>query len=202
MRNKNFAINFYYLCTQKPKDSSPRVRKNAKVMMTQQKIEELISAMSAEEMRRRLTAYMTADAGLTARPVRIEVRPRQAADRRGRYVVVLVMDDGAEQEVEFNDRNSRLVYIYTLLHPQGFQRYTLAVNNYEGLCQLFSQLYFERGDRVLRSIGQDFNHFFSQAVAQSRLSLRHVPPPRTCSLPIRSATRGAPSSPLSHREDA
>ena len=135
-------------------------------------IRTLIDSMSVEEMKERLAAYMTADNRLAKRPVRVEVRESKCYSRKGRYEVVLILANGSERVVNFKDRYSRLVYIYTLLHPKGYQRYTLTANNYNGLCQLFSKIYFTSADALRKSIGKDFAHFFCQAVAQSRKAVR------------------------------
>lgn len=140
--------------------------------MTPENIERMINAMSVEEMKTRLAAYMTADQQL-AGPVAIEVRLKDEADSRCRYKVLLVMEDGEEIEVKFTDRPSRLLYIYTLMHPQGFQRRNLTKNNYQPLRELYSKLYFTSTDAVLKSIESlTFNQYFNQAVSQARSAIR------------------------------
>ena len=92
----------------------------------------------------------------------------------GRYDVLIVLEDGSEKEVKFHDRHSRLVYIYTLLHPQGYQRRSLRANNFQALRDLFSRLYFGSAEPLLRAIGDNFDQYFSQAVAQSRRAIRET----------------------------
>lgn len=137
-------------------------------------IQEMLDAMSVEELKNRLAAYMMADDSLVSRPVGVEVRMADTLDRGGRYDVLIVLADGSEKEVKFRDRHSRLVYIYTLLHPQGYQRRSLRANNYQALRELFSKIYFDSTEPLMRAIGSDFDHYFSQAVAQSRKAIRNA----------------------------
>ena len=85
-------------------------------------IQSTIDSMSLDEIKQRLAEYMAADQQLAPRPVAVEVRLNSTNNARCRYEVLLISDDGKEQEVKFRDRYSRLVYVYTLLHPQGYQR--------------------------------------------------------------------------------
>ena len=140
--------------------------------MTPENITKMIDAMSVEELKIRLAAYMEADKELP-KPVAIEVRMKENGGSRGRYDVLLIMEDGEELEVKFTDRPSRLIYIYTLLHPQGFQRRSLTANNYRPLRELYSKLYFTSADALLKSIESlTFDQFFNQAVSQARVSIR------------------------------
>ena len=77
--------------------------------------------MSVEELKNRLAAYMLADMQLAKKPVAVEVRMSETQDRGGRYDVLLITADGEEMEVMFRDRSARLIYIYTLMHPEGFR---------------------------------------------------------------------------------
>ena len=131
-------------------------------------IHEMLDAMNVEELKNRLAAYMMADENLVSRPIGVEVRLADTLDRCGRYEVLIVHEDGSEKEVKFRDRHSRLVYIYTLLHPQGYQRRSLRANNFQALRDLFSRIYFGSAEPLVKAIGNDFDHYFSQAVAQSR----------------------------------
>lgn len=142
--------------------------------MTSENIAKMIDAMSVEELKTRLAAYMQADMELP-KPVAIEVRLKETSDARGRYDVLLILENGEELEVKFTDRPSRLIYIYTLLHPQGFQRRSLAVNNYKPLTDLYGQLYFMEGDAVLKSIEKSgFEQYYNQAVSQARVSIKRT----------------------------
>jgi hypothetical protein len=79
--------------------------------------------------------------------------------------------------VKFRDRYSRLVYVYTLLHPKGYQRRLAAANNYKALRQLYTMLYFKDSNALLKTIeSTDFDHFFSQYIAQSRNAIRMATP--------------------------
>lgn len=131
--------------------------------------------MSVEELRSRLKEYMLADEKLIKRPIAIEVRAQSAIS--GRYQVLLIQQDGTETEVKFTDRYSRLIYIYALLHPKGFQRRTVKANDYKELCKLYCQIYLKEHEPLLRSIDRtDFDHFINQAVAQSRKAVRQASP--------------------------
>lgn len=142
-----------------------------------ERIEKMIEAMTTDEMKQRLAEYMTADQQLAPRLVAVEVRPSSINNVRCRYDVLLIAENGQETEVKFRDRYSRLVYIYTLLHPQGYQRRLAAVNNYKALRHLYTILYFKDGDALLKTIeSTDFDHFFSQSIAQSRNAIRQASP--------------------------
>ena len=92
------------------------------------KIQEAIRQMSVEEMQERLARYMAADKEWAPKPVAIEVRHRDIKDISGSriYDVIVLKDDGTEEMIQFGDRYSKLIYIYTLLHPKGYQRRSLA----------------------------------------------------------------------------
>ena len=137
-------------------------------------VKKMLDAMSVEELKNRLAAYMMADENLVSRPIGVEVRLADTFNRSGRYDVLIVLEDGSEKEVKFHDRHSRLVYIYTLLHPQGYQRRSLRTNNFQALRDLFSRLYFGSAEPLMKAIGNDFDHYFSQAVAQSRRAIRET----------------------------
>jgi len=140
-------------------------------------IKQTIDSMSLDEIKQRLAAYMAADEQLAPRPVAIEVRLSDTGNVRCRYDVLLIAENGQETEVKFRDRCSRLLYIYTLLHPQGYQRRLAAANNYKALRNLYTMLYFRDSDALLKTIDStDFDHFFSHYVAQSRNAIRQATP--------------------------
>ena len=142
-----------------------------------EKIKEMIESMTIDEMKQRLAEYMAADQQLAPRPVAVEVRPSNINNVKCRYDVLLIAENGQETEVKFRDRYSRLVYIYTLLHPQGYQRRLAAANNYKALRQLYTLLYFKEGDALVKTIeSTDFDHFFSHYIAQSRNAIRQATP--------------------------
>jgi hypothetical protein len=148
-------------------------KRNDKESMTFQEIREQIDSMSLEEIKQRLANYMATDSQVAPRPVEIAVR--LSNNVRCRYEVVLVATDGTETLVDFGDRYSRLVYLYTLLHPQGFQRRQAAANDYQVLRQLYTLLYFRDSNALLKTIrSQGFDHFFSHNVAQSRKAIRRA----------------------------
>ena len=133
--------------------------------------------MSPEEIRQRLAEYMAADQQLTPRPIAIEVRHSSINNIRYCYDVLLIAENGTEIEVKFPDRYSRLLYIYTLLHPHGYQRRMAAANDYKVLRKLYSMLYVRNSDALLRTVESGgFNHFFSHYIAQSRLAVRRATP--------------------------
>ena len=141
------------------------------------KIKKTIEAMTTDEMKQRLAEYMAADQQLAPRPIAVEVRLCNMINVRCRYDVLLIAEDGQETEVKFRDRCSRLVYIYTLLHPQGYQRRLAAANNYKALRQLYTMLYFKEGDALMKTIeSTGFDHFFSHYIAQSRNAIRQATP--------------------------
>ena len=140
-------------------------------------IKTVIDSMSLEEIKQRLAEYMAADKTLMPTLVAIEVRPSSINNVRCRYDVLLIAEDGQETEVKFRDRYSRLVYIYTLLHPQGYQRRLAAANNYKVLRQLYTMLYFKESDALMKTIkSTGFDHFFSHYIAQSRNAIRQATP--------------------------
>ena len=137
----------------------------------------MLDAMSVEELNNLLVPYL--DERLNPHAVGVEVRLSETPGRGGRYEVLLIMKDGSEKVVKFRDRHSRLVYIYTLLHPKGYQRRSLTDDNYRALRVLFSKIYFASAEPLLKAIGNDFDHYFSQAVAhQEGLSARLSAPRR------------------------
>ena len=137
-------------------------------------IKELIENMTPDEMKRRLAEYMAADLELQPKVVAAEVRLSREEKAKCRYEVLLIDEEGGEITVNFKDRSSRLVYIYSLLHPNGYQRHQAAAGCYAKLCQLYTMLYFKDSKALRKSIGDDFDHFFSQAVAQSRIAIRRA----------------------------
>ena len=140
-------------------------------------IEKMIQAMTSDEMKQRLAEYMAADQQLAPRPIAVEVRPSNTANAKCRYDVLLIAENGQETEVKFRDRYSRLVYIYTLLHPQGYQRRLAAANNYKMLRDLYTMLYFKDSNALLKTIeSTGFDHFCSHYIAQSRNAIRQATP--------------------------
>ena len=139
---------------------------------TNEMITNLIESMTVDEMKERLAQYMLADETVCSRPIGVEVSLNAVAGRQGRYAVIMLMADGSEVEVKFTDRPSKLIYIYTLLHPQGFQRRSLTVNNYKPLRELFTTIYFMSDETLLKAVEGRFNTYYNQAVAQSRVAIR------------------------------
>ena len=134
-------------------------------------IKKLIDTMSVEELRQRLYDYMLAD-NKPSRPVAIVVRLKDISNRGGRYDVLFIMENGEEVEVKFTDRHSRLIYIYTLIHAQGYQRRSLTKNDYQPLRELFSKIYFADSSPLMKAIGDHFDRYMNQSVAQARVAVR------------------------------
>ena len=145
-----------------------------------EKIQKMIDAMTTDEMKQRLAEYMAADQQLAPRPIAVEVRLSNINNVRCRYDVLLIAENGQETEVKFRDRYSRLVYIYTLLHPQGYQRRQVAAHDYRELCHLYSMLYFRDSDALLKTIESTDTkrpgHFLCQYITQSRRAIRQTSP--------------------------
>lgn len=136
------------------------------------KINDMIDKMTDEEVRTRLGEYMMKDPAFMPNIVAIQVRLSDENTRSCRYKVLLVDEEGTEIEVKFRDRPSRLVYIYSLMHPEGYQRRQLTANNYRPLCQLYGQLYFKDSEALVKSIDKNPNQFISQAVTQARVAIK------------------------------
>ena len=146
-----------------------------------EKIAMMLNQMSVEEQRTRLAEYMAADKNLMPGLVAVEVRLASLDNKCCRYDVLLIDEDGSEIPVKFRDRYSRLIYIYTLLHPQGYQRRVPSANGYRELCHLYYMLYFRDSDALLGTIDSTgFDHFLSHNVAQSRQAIRQASPLAEC----------------------
>ena len=145
-----------------------------------EKINQMIEMMTPDEMKQRLAAYMSADPSLMPQPVAVEVRLSDTTNTKCRYDVQLIDENGQETEVKFRDRYSRLLYIFTLLHPLGYQRRLAAANDYKLLRQLYTLLYYKDGDALLKTVESTERkkpgHFFCHYIAQSRNAIRQATP--------------------------
>lgn len=136
-------------------------------------INQRIDSMSVEEMKLRLAEYMSTDPHLAPRPVSIEVRVSDINNTKCRYDVLLIDSEGKETEIMFHDRYSRLIYIYTLMHPEGYQRRVSTANDYKAFRVLYTLLYQKDSEALIKTIDStNFEHFFSHYVAQSRNAVR------------------------------
>ena len=139
------------------------------------KIQEAIQQMSVEEMQERLARYMAADMEWAPKPVAIEVRHREIKDIVGTniYDVIVLKDDGTEEVIKFEDRYSKLIYIYTLLHPKGYQRRSLnkPEQDFSELASLYRSVYMADPGRLIAYTAKDFNHMMSMAVAFVRKAI-------------------------------
>lgn len=139
-----------------------------------------VNTLTTDELRARLAAYMEKDPSLHAPLVAVEVRLNSEGHAGCRYNVYLIDAEGTETPVKFRDRYSRLIYIYTLLHPQGYQRRKAAADNYSALCRLYSLLYFKDGSAVLKTVSstdtKNPGHFMSHYISQSRNAVRNAVP--------------------------
>ena len=133
-----------------------------------EKIEQMMSQMTDAEIRERLAEYMERDVTLRPPLIAVEVRMKPTYDASCRYDVLLIDEEGGETPVQFHDRYSRLLYIFTLLNPKGFQRRQASANHYSALCHLYSQLYFRDSDALLRTI--------DSTVTQARRAIREASP--------------------------
>ena len=105
----------------------------------------------------------------------VEVRLSSKKRTKDRYDVILIDSEGGETIVKFKFHSSKLIYIYTLLHPKGYQRRKLQANNYLALRRLNNLLFFRDDKSLLKSInGSGFDHFVSQFVSQSRTAVRRA----------------------------
>ena len=133
------------------------------------KIQEAIQQMSVEEMQKRLAEYMAADKEWAPKPIAVEVRHRDIKDISGTniYDVVVLKDDGTEEVILFDDRYSKLIYIYTLMHPKGYQRRSLnkPEHDFSELASLYRAVYMSEPDRLIAYTAKDFNHMMSMAVS-------------------------------------
>jgi hypothetical protein len=145
-----------------------------------ERVKTLIEKMTTEELRTRLAEYMNADIRLMSPLVAVAVKPYKKYNVRCRYDVVLIDEEGRETSVEFDGRYSKLMYIYTLLQPKGYQRYMLERDNYLVLRRLFNLLFLCEDDVLLKSIKRGDMHergqFFSQNISRSRNAIRTASP--------------------------
>lgn len=112
-------------------------------------------------------------------PVSISVRSEHRKGTTMFYGVYLQMNNGEEVKVDFESRSSQLMYVYTLLHPNGFQRRVLEKNDYKELANLFCVLFGTAPDTFLRSLKhkksqKELDHFFSHAISRSRAAIKKV----------------------------
>ena len=133
------------------------------------KIQEAIQQMSVEEMQERLAKYMAADKEWAPKPIAIEVRHRDIKDITGTniYDVIVLKDDDTEEVIKFEDRYSKLIYIYTLMHPKGYQRRCLNKpdKDFFELACLYRAVFMADPDRLIAYAAKDFDHMMSMAVA-------------------------------------
>lgn len=139
--------------------------------MTYTEIRKQIESMSLEDIKTRLAGYMAADKTVVAQPMTIVVR--LSNNNRCRYEVALVAENGEETLVNFRDRYSRLLYIYTLLNPKGYHRRQAAANDYRVLRNLYYALYVKDNEALIKTIeSTGFDHFCNHYIAQSRKAIR------------------------------
>ena len=139
------------------------------------KIREAIQQMSVEEMQQRLAEYMAADKEWAPKPIAIEVRHRNVKDINGSniYDVIVLKDDNTEEVIKFEDHYSKLIYIYTLLHPKGYQRRSLnkPEKAFPELASLFRAIFMADPKRLIAAAEKDFNHMMSMAIAFVRKAI-------------------------------
>ena len=137
------------------------------------KISKAIEQMSVEEMQKHLARYMAADKAWAPKPLAIEVRHRDINDIVGSniYDVIVLKDDNTEEVIKFEDRYSKLVYIYTLMHPHGYQRRSLNKKGFQELACLYRAVYMADPSRLIAYSAKDFNHMMSMAVSFIRKAI-------------------------------
>ena len=139
------------------------------------KIQEAIQQMSVEEMKQRLATYMASDKEWAPKPVAIEVRHRDIKDISGTniYDVIVLKDDDTEEVIKFDDRYSKLIYIYSLMHPKGYQRRSLnkPEKKFSELASLYRAVFMADPERLIAYAKKDFEHMMSMAVSFIRKAL-------------------------------
>ena len=78
-----------------------------------------------------------------------------------------------EEIIKFEDRYSKLIYIYTLLHPKGYQRRSLNKPGqfFPELASLYRAIFMADPERMIAAAEKDFNHMMSMAVAFVRKAI-------------------------------
>jgi len=137
-------------------------------------IEKEVSNMSEQQAKDLLVELIIATNNLDAAPIGIEVRLCKVITRSCSYDVVLKYQDGSETIVDFPDRRSRLMYIYTLLNPQGFKRSKLEKDP-QPLIDLYDEIFIGGSKEILRNaLTTNFERIFIQAVCQSRVPFKKL----------------------------
>ena len=141
------------------------------------RIQEAIQQMSVEEMKEKLAAYMAVDKEWAPKPVAIEVRHRDRDDIVGANIfdVIVLKDDDTEEVIKFGDRYSKLIYIYTLMHPKGYQRRCLnnRERNFPELTSLYQTIFMADPDRLVNYAAQKFDHMMNMAISFIRKAFRN-----------------------------
>lgn len=133
-----------------------------------------INSMTFDEMRDALKVYMLQDTLTDKIPVSVEVRYNHSLsnDKNGWYDVVFLLEDGSEMKVDFKERAGKLLYVYALRHPRGFQRRALAENDFSALVNLYTTLFACSSEKIKKPLHKDFDNFVSRAITLSRNALR------------------------------
>ena len=142
---------------------------------------------------------MAADKEWGPKPIAIEVRHRNVKDvSRYQYLrcrYPLKDDNSTEEVIKFGDHNSKLIYIYTLMHPKGYQRRSLnkPEKDFPELARLYRAIFMANPDRMIAYTAKDFDHMMSMAIAFVRKAIDKM-------MGCEELTIGNPSSVLrSHR---
>lgn len=143
------------------------------------KIQEAIDNMSVAEMKERLATYMAADKEWAPKPIAIEVRHRDTKDVSGSniYDIIAILDNDTEVPIKFRHRNSMVLYVYTLMHPNGYKRASLDKRDkgFPELASLYNTLFMSNPKRLIEQAEKDYDHFFSMAAADIHKTIgRHV----------------------------
>lgn len=117
-------------------------------------IDKKIMSMTIEEMRNALKEYMLQDALMGKMPISVEVRHNHSLGncKNGGYDVIFMLEDGSVVKVDFKERAGKLIYVYALTHPRGFQRRALAQNDFSGLINLYTTLFACSSEKILKPL--------------------------------------------------
>ena len=101
-------------------------------------------------------------------------------EKKERDFVIQLADYGiawmqydTEEVIKFGDRYSKLIYIYTLMHPKGYQRRSLNKQDqrFPELASLYRAVYMADPERLISCAAKDFNHMMSMAVSFIRKAI-------------------------------
>lgn len=87
----------------------------------------------------------------------------------GSYAIVVDDGNGSRYELHFAERPAKVLYMFALRHPEGFQRRLLARDNYAELLDICRQIYGTGiALRTSKRLASNFDRFVSQGMAALR----------------------------------